>query len=188
MARMRTFIAVPLEAGIRNHVVSLQERLSKSGVEVKWVEPENLHITLLFLGEVDVRDTLLVCRAVSDVTADMDSFSIRIAGVGCFPNPRRPKTIWAGIDDGANELVQLHDRIEAILLEQGAYRREGRPYTPHVTLGRVKGDDARPLSKALKEQADWTAGSEIVREVHVLSSELTSDGPKYTVLGRGRIK
>lgn len=188
MPRMRTFIAVPLEPVLRQRAVKLQEALAPCGGDIKWVEPENLHVTLLFLGEVDVRDTLEVCRTVSSVAAPVPPFAIRVAGVGCFPNLRRPRTIWAGIEDGAAELVQIHDAIEKALLSQGGYRREDRSFTPHITLGRVKGEeDSRPLAEALVKYADWNAGSEIVREIHVLSSELTSAGPRYTRLGRGKL-
>lgn len=188
MARLRTFVAVPLETGIRQRMIALQESLAQGGIDVKWVEPENLHVTLLFLGEVDVRDTLLVCRAVSASAAAMERFAARIGGVGCFPNPRRPRTIWAGVEEGSEQLIQLHDRIETALLEQGGYRREDRPFTPHITLGRVKGPgDARPFAQALAKLADWRAGAETVREVHVMSSELTPTGPVYTVLGRGKL-
>ena len=140
MARTRTFIAVEIGADIRASAVALQEALAKTGAEVKWVEPESMHVTLLFLGEVDDRELHQVCRAVKDVAAGEPPFPLRVSGVGAFPTPRRPKILWAGITDGADELQRLYDKLEAKLLDLGCYRKEERGYTPHLTLGRVKSE------------------------------------------------
>ncbi len=185
----RTFIAVPLEERVRGKVVALQEELAQAGTEVKWVEPENLHVTLLFLGEVNLRDSVEVCRAVRGVTAELSPFAMEVSGVGCFPNLRRPRTIWAGVAGGQDELVQLHDLVENELLQLGGYRREERGYTPHITLGRIKTDDVtQELRTNLSDHADWSGGRQTVREVHVLTSELRSTGPIYTVLSREKLR
>lgn len=188
MARLRTFIAVEVEPAVRSRLVALQETLGRSAGDVKWVEPENLHVTLLFLGEVDERDVTDVCRAVAAVCAARQAFVMSVEGVGSFGNPRRPRTVWAGVAAGARELVELHDALEPPLLELGCYRREDRQYTPHLTLGRVKSD--RPndrLAEALAQQKNWRGGEGLVREVRVLSSQLTPRGPVYAVLSRARL-
>jgi 2'-5' RNA ligase len=188
MARLRTFIAVDIGKAIRGRAVSLQETLARSAPEVKWVEPENLHVTLLFLGEVDERDVPAVCRVVAEVAEQIPAFPMQVATAGCFPNPRRPRTLWVGVGQGVQEMVALHDALEGPLLELGCYRREDRPYTPHITLGRVKSD--RPtdkLAQALARQAGWVGGEIEVREVLVMSSELRPQGPVYTVLSRGKL-
>jgi 2'-5' RNA ligase len=188
MARLRTFIAVDTGKAIRDRLVALQESLARTGTEVKWVETENLHVTLLFLGEVADRDVPALCRAVADVCAGHDGFPVSVEHVGCFPNPRRPRVVWAGIGAGTQELVALHDALEPPLLDLGCYRREGRQYTPHITLGRVKGDHPTDkLSAALLRHSGWRAGATDVREVHVLSSELTPQGPIYTLLSRAKL-
>ncbi|HLW63858.1 MAG TPA: RNA 2',3'-cyclic phosphodiesterase [Gemmataceae bacterium] len=185
---MRTFIGVPLVPGIRDKLVALQQQLAETSGSVKWVEPENLHVTMLFLGEVDAREVLTVCRTVEGVVGALEPFAMRVAGIGCFPNPRRPRTIWAGIEEGSRELIELHTALEQPLMEKGCYRREERAFTPHITLGRVKGEsDTRALAEALKLQADWFAGQMTVKEIHVLSSELMKEGPVYTVLSRARL-
>jgi len=187
--RTRTFIALELEKGIRDRLIALQESLAQAAEGVKWVEPENLHVTLLFLGEVDNRETPAVCRVVAECCAALSSFPMSIETVGCFGNPRRPRTIWTGVGTGAQEVCTLHDALEPPLLDLGCYRREDRKYTPHITLGRVRTD--RPLDQlatALRQKAGWRGGEQTVREVLVMGSELTSDGPVYTVLGRGKLK
>lgn len=189
MARVRTFIGVAIGESIRKNAVALQQLLAKSGAAVKWVEPENLHITLLFLGEVDERELAAFCRTVSAAVASEPPFTLRVSGVGAFPNARRPKTIWAGITDGAAELIQLHARLEPPLLELGCYRSEGRAYSPHLTLGRVKSEaDGHLLTAELLRYRDWSGGQTTANEVLLFTSELRRDGPVYTALGRGQLR
>jgi 2'-5' RNA ligase len=187
--RLRTFIAVDVGKPLRDRLVALQEKLGQSVAAVKWVEVENLHVTLLFLGEVDERELPPLCRAVSVVCGRHDRFDLSLATVGCFPNPRRPRVVWAGVGAGGPELVALHDSLEPPLLELRCYRREERQFTPHVTLGRVKSDgSADALAAALTKQAKWRGGEVEVREVLVMSSQLTPLGPEYTVLSRSKLR
>ena len=188
MARLRTFIAVDPGKTVRDRLIALQEVLARTGAAVKWVEPENLHFTLLFLGEVDDREVPDVCRVVAEGCQAHAAFPLGVERVGCFGNVRRPRTVWVGTGQGTQELVALHDALEPPLLDLGCYRREERQYTPHLTLGRVKTD--RPndkLAAALTKQAGWQGGEAQVREVLVMSSELTPDGPLYTVLSRAKL-
>ena len=148
----------------------------------------NLHVTLLFLGEVDDRDLIDVCRAVADGCAGHAAFPMAVEGVGCFGKPSWPRTVWVGLGAGKQELVAVHDSLERPLLELGCYRREDRQFTPHITLGRVKSD--RPnerLAQALARQASWHGGEALVREVLVMSSELRPEGPVYSVLSRAAL-
>jgi 2'-5' RNA ligase len=188
MSRTRTFIAIDPGKDIRNRLVALQEQLAKTGTEVKWVEPENLHVTLLFLGEVDERDLPAVCNAVSEAAAGCLAFPMSVERASCFGSPRRPRTLWVGVGEGTQATCALHDALERPLLELGCYRREERQYTPHITIGRVKSD--RPTDKlaaALAKNAGWQGGETLVREVLVMGSELTPQGPIYTVLSRGKL-
>src|SRR5262249_51381938 len=120
--------------------------------------------------------------------APLTPFAMTIEKAGSFPNLRRPRTLWVGVGEGTQEMVALHDALEPPLLALGCYRREDRPYTPHITLGRVKSD--RPndkLAAALAKHGSWQGGEELVHEVLVMSSELTRDGPLYTVLSRAKL-
>jgi 2'-5' RNA ligase len=189
MARLRTFIAIDLGKTIRDRCLALQETLARGGAEVKWVEEENLHLTLLFLGEVEDRDLPALCQAVADCCALHNPFPLSVETVGCFPNPRRPRVVWVGVGAGSAEVCALHDALEPPLMELGCYRREERAYTPHITLGRVKGErSTTALATALARQANWRGGETDVREVRVLSSELTPQGPIYTVLSRAKLR
>lgn len=188
MARTRTFIGLDVGNDIRNRVTDLQAALAADGADVKWVEPENLHVTLLFLGELDDRDLLTVCRTLSSAARREPPFPLRVSGVGAFPTPRRPKVIWAGITDGADSLVRLHTAIETPLLDIGAYRREERAFTPHLTLGRVKGEENSNLIAAeLPKRLSWDGGQTMIDELLVFTSELRRNGPEYTVVARAAL-
>jgi 2'-5' RNA ligase len=189
MSRLRTFIAVDPGKPIRDRLVALQQSLERAGSAMKWVEPDNLHVTLLFLGEVDDRDVPDVCRGVAECCAALDVFKMTVGGVSCFGSPRRPRTVWAGLTDGGPEMVALHDALEPPLLELGCYRREDRPFAAHITLGRAtgeRGDDR--LAAALPRFANWQGGTVDVCEVLVMSSELRPTGPIYTVLSRAKLR
>ena len=188
MPRTRTFIGLDVGSHIRGRITDLQSALAACGADVKWVEPDNLHVTLLFLGELDDRELLDVCRAVSSATRREPPFPLRVSGVGAFPTPRRPKVIWAGITDGADNLVRLHAAIETPLLDLGAYRREERAYTPHLTLGRVKGEhDSNLIAAEIPKRMSWDGGQTMIDEILVFSSELRRDGPEYTVVARSTL-
>jgi 2'-5' RNA ligase len=185
---LRTFIAVELPDDVRARLLALQELLARAGGDVKWVEEENLHVTLLFLGEVDERDLPAVCTAVGKACAAVPAFPLSVEGVGSFGKPQRPRTLWAGVGEGHEELVALHAAIEGPLLALGCYRREERKFTPHVTLGRVRGDaGVERLSAERQKQEKFVAGDFECDEVVVMSSELRSEGPVYAVLSRGRL-
>lgn len=186
--RLRTFIALELDKSVHANVVTLQTTLARRLPQVHWVEPSNLHLTLLFLGEVDERAVLDVCRVTAEAVRPQPAFAMTLAGLGGFPNLRRPRTLWVGVAEGVQPLTELHQRIEAALLAHGSYRREDRDFTPHVTLGRLKSApwdaQAEPLVRSYQT---WEGGTMQVREVLVMASELRREGPIYTVLSRARL-
>jgi RNA 2',3'-cyclic 3'-phosphodiesterase len=189
MPRTRTFIGIDIAEETRDDAVALQKSLAKTGAEVNWVTPESMHVTLLFLGDVDDRELHAVCRAAQQVAAREPSFTLRVSGVGAFPNARRPKVVWGGIAEGAESLQRLYDELETRMLDLGCYRKEERGYTPHLTLGRVKAErDGLALAPELAKLADWEGGRTTVEEVLVFRSDLEPDGPVYTVIGRATLK
>ena len=189
MARIRTFIAVDVGEAIRAEGAALQQQLGRAlGDGIKWTGTESMHITLLFLGEVDDLEVLRVCRAVAEAVKDVDPFRLEVKGVGAFPTLRRPKIVWGAVTDGVEALKHLHDLIETPLLEMGTYRSEERAYTPHLTLGRIAHEDrAGNWSGALGKLSGWHAGETQVREVLVMRSEPSREGPVYSVLSRAKL-
>jgi 2'-5' RNA ligase len=188
MGRTRTFLAIDINKPVRASVTNVLEELAELGADVKWVEPANLHLTMLFLGEVDDRELVAICRASTRVAADFKQFPIVLQGVGAFPNPRRPRTLWIGVDEGKDSLKALHKALEDALLDLGCYRREARAFTPHLTLGRVNSARSEEsLVAAISENAGRICGETNVSEVLVMGSELKSSGPEYTVIGRAKL-
>jgi 2'-5' RNA ligase len=185
MARIRTFSAVDLYSGVKDRLTAIQKQLAEHSGNVKWVRLENLHLTLLFLGEVEQLDVVEICRVVQTRSRKHKPFMLEVQGLGAFPNSRRPKILWAGITDGVGILRKLHADLEEGLLELGCYRREDREYTPHLTLGRLNRDEgAEAWASVLAKHADWQGGTSPVDEVLVMASEMRRDGPEYSVMGR----
>ncbi|HEY3394587.1 MAG TPA: RNA 2',3'-cyclic phosphodiesterase [Lacipirellulaceae bacterium] len=183
---LRTFIAVDASLEVRSAAVKLINRMGVTGAAtgVKWVAPENLHWTLQFLGDVDERDIPEVCQAVAAAAAECAAFDIEVRGAGAFPSADRPRTLWLGAGQGSREMTVLHAAVERRLRKRG-YRGEERRFVPHITLGRA-GRKGQPQSLAseLAELRDYDAGSMLVDEVTVYSSQLGPDGPAYDVLAR----
>ncbi|GIW56273.1 MAG: RNA 2',3'-cyclic phosphodiesterase [Nitrospiraceae bacterium] len=185
MARTRTFIAVEVSAGIRHNTQVLQQTLAQVTPAIKWTHPDTLHLTLLFLGDVEDQDLAEVCQHVQAVTQNLAPFSLHVAGLGAFPNWHRPKILWAGVRQGGEQLRTLHESIAQRLMPAGLYRPEGRPFTPHLTLGRIPSQATHmSLRRALDKRMDWEAGQTWVDQVIVFASTLERHGPIHTPLFR----
>lgn len=186
MNPLRTFIAVEIAPTVRSAAVRLIERLRASQAKVKWIEAENLHFTLKFLGDVPAEEINNVCRAVDEAASPFTPFELVAKGCGAFPSPARPRTVWLGTEEGSEPMELLVQAIER-LLEPLGFAREHRRFTPHLTLGRVREGPAaalRQLAELIEKHADFDAGSMIVDEVTVFSSTLGRGGSKYEALSR----
>jgi RNA 2',3'-cyclic 3'-phosphodiesterase len=190
MARIRSFLAVDISDDIRSAVESLQQDLAAAGVAAKWVSPADMHITLQFLAEINEREVNSLCRIVSQAGRKEAPFTMRLEGIGAFPNLRRPKIVWVGITTGEESLSRLHESLRRPLEDLGVYRHEDRKYTPHLTLGRLKTDDESidALALILAKYREWVAGQTIVDQLKVYRSEMQKKGPEYIVLGRGELR
>ena len=167
---------------VRSRAGQLTARLQGTDAKVTWVKPPTMHLTLKFLGEVDLKEIPAVCDAVSRAVADIAPFELDARGAGAFPSVARPRTIWLGIGRGEDELVVLHDAVEQALGSLG-FRRENRRFRPHLTIGRVRGDrDVRALGQLVAQHAEFVGGVASVDEVIVFSSELEADGPVHEPL------
>ncbi|HEX5442368.1 MAG TPA: RNA 2',3'-cyclic phosphodiesterase [Pirellulales bacterium] len=179
---LRTFVAVEISSETRARARQLIARLSGTGAKVSWVKPECLHLTLKFLGDVDLRDVAPLYEAVKSATAELPPFEIEVRGAGAFPTAARPRTLWLGVGRGGEELVALHDAVDQALDGLG-YRREQRRFRPHLTIGRVRGGhDLDALGQLVTQHADFAGGVSSIDEVVVMSSDLTPDGPDYEPL------
>ncbi len=185
---LRTFVAVEITAEIRDRAAELIRQLQSVPADVKWVEPENLHLTLKFLGEVPLHETPRICEAVQRGAAKVDPFELEVRGAGAFPGAARPRTLWLGAGAGGEEMIVLHKHVEKALGKLG-YRTERRRFHSHLTLGRVRrgGPGVAELGELIQQQADFLAGRLKVQQLVVFSSQLDRSGPTYEALGRAKL-
>lgn len=177
---VRAFIAVDIESEetIKN-IISLQRELEKFG-KFKIVSPENLHITLKFLGEIDPSKVDLVSEILGRLEAE--GFTIELKGVGCFPSPSRPNVVWIGVTEGYEQLMHIWKFVEDNLSRHG-FQRERRGFKPHLTVARVKFIINRQGFRRLVEtHRNLKLGKEKVRTVKLKKSTLTPTGPIYSDL------
>jgi 2'-5' RNA ligase len=185
----RTFIALPVPEPVGRKLAGLQEKLARQIPGVRWVDPAGFHVTLNFLGNVVDTDLHLVCQAVAGVVNAAEVFETSLEGVGAFPNPSRPRVIWAGINAGGEPLTELHHELATALAAFG-YRSDEPRFHSHVTIGRIKNDGKSPtdLTSLVESNRTWPGGSFQARELIVYASNPGSDGPVYTPLGRARLR
>jgi RNA 2',3'-cyclic 3'-phosphodiesterase len=176
---VRTFIACELAPAVRQPLVKLLRHELPAGREVKWVTEAQLHVTLKFLGEL--RDTQLkpVCEVIADVSRAVPPFSIRVCGLGCFPGPRNPRVLWAGVEDPTRSCQRWVTLAEPRFTDLG-FPPEGRAFTPHLTLGRARstaGGDV--LREALENVRPPATEATLVTQVILFESRLAPRGAEY---------
>lgn len=180
---VRSFVALELSDEVREHLTALLQRLQRTGAAVKWVEPENLHLTLKFLGEVPEEQIELVAGALKVVAQATKPFSFSVKGVGGFPDLRRPRVLWVGIEE-AQPLLKLQQLVERAM-EQLGFAPEERAYHPHITIGRVKATSGmEKVKEILSEYVDVKFGEVFVSHLTLFRSDLSREGPTYTPLAK----
>ncbi len=191
MTTVRSFIAIELPEDIKAALQQLQNTLkAQSPREVRWVDPGGIHLTLKFLGDVETERLEAITQAISEVTQKMPPFRLVLQGTGCFPNLRRPRVIWVGVQGDLEPLGRLQEGIEESMAALG-FAREDRAYTPHLTLGRVRegarGHDVQRLGEQIGALKWQGSGEFSVGSVHLIRSDLTPRGAIYTKLASAKL-
>jgi 2'-5' RNA ligase len=180
----RTFIAIELPPQVRAHLADCQQRLRRAGGDVRWVRPDIIHLTLVFLGDVPADMLGDLEAAVREAAAPFGVLTMRVQGAGRFPPRGLPRTIWIGIEETSGGLARLQAAI-ASATAAFAEKPEDRAYTAHLTLGRVKSPRGGcDLAGAIDAMSGATGPSFEAREVTVFKSDLSPQGPTYTPLAR----
>lgn len=181
MQKIRTFIAVKISPEVEKVLDSLMGEMRRMPASVKWVKPQSIHITLKFLGEITREELEKVFAGVQTAVGEYPSFTLKTADGGAFPSLERPKVFWVGLDPrGKERLIPLQQAIEASLASRG-FSREKRSFSPHLTVGRVKGSlHLREISQHFSAYSFPTIEFP-VDEVLVMKSQLTPGGAVYTV-------
>ena len=184
---VRAFVAVVISEDIRRKVAEVQGQAKKFAPNVKWVAPDNFHITLMFLGDVAEDRLSEVHEAISDAVRGLQPFTMSFSGLGVFPNLSRPRVVWAGVEQGREQLMEIAAKVDAALVKLG-FEKEDRPFAAHITIGRVK--DGKPpggLAQGIEEIDARNMGSQQVASVVVMESELLREGPVYSPLSESKL-
>ncbi|NOZ69184.1 MAG: RNA 2',3'-cyclic phosphodiesterase [Deferribacteres bacterium] len=176
---MRSFIAIELEGPVRESLSQLQEELKSCGADVRWVKPENIHLTLKFLGNISEETAGSIVSVLEKCCTGVSAFDIEVSGVGVFPDTKSPRVLWAGIS-GDGTLRELQQKIEDGTASLG-FKRENRKFVPHLTLGRFRSSGGKKiLADKLEKHKDSSFGAVKVGSVVLMKSDLGPGGATYT--------
>lgn len=183
---LRSFVAVEIPAEIQSALARSTAPLQKALPKpfIRWVAPQNVHLTLKFLGDVSPANLERLAEALKAEAVAHETFSMSVGGLGAFPTPRRARIIWIGLEAPAS-LMALLRGVEAVTARLG-YASEDRPFSPHLTIGRVgqnvSGTDFQRIRTALEGATVGALGTLRVDAVHIFKSDLQPGGSVYTHL------
>lgn len=192
MESIRCFIAIELPAELKAELTRLQNKLRLSGGNcARWVESNGIHLTLKFLGNVEKSKVNGISRAMEEAADEIPVFELEVSECGCFPNTHRPQVVWVGLTGDTKTLGELVKRLEDALTKLG-FNPEGRPFTPHLTLARVR-DTATPAERQVLGEAISRVELGIISGINatgicLMQSELTPKGAIYTRLAEIKLK
>jgi len=174
---MRAFIAIELPEAIRESLARQQARFRAVCPDARWTRPEGIHLTLKFLGEISGEQEAQVKKALGQIER-FEQFTVRAHGFGFFPDAKRPRVFWAGLD-APPELARLAAQVESAMTPLG-FPAENRAFSPHLTLARFKVPRPQPrLQELLAAQADPLLGTFAVSEFFLWESKLSPQGSEY---------
>jgi len=180
----RAFIAIDLPESVKSFLSEAQAALKLYGFQVKWVRPQNIHLTLKFLGDTATADSDKIVEAMTLAARNCPIVSLTAKGVGVFPNVRRPRVIWAGLNGQIETLANLQQTLDAHLADLG-FATDTRAFKSHLTLGRVKGKIASDrMIAAIDKLEEFESESFEIHQVILFKSELRPSGAVYTQVQR----
>ena len=192
---MRLFIAIELSEEIRAALAQIQSHLKYSGADVKWIEKDNIHLTLKFLGDVSDEKAEKIKQILDDIVKETKSFELSLKMskeapgtlIGAFPNINYPRGIWVGLDKGAAKSKILAEKIDDTLSKIG-FQKETRPFAAHLTIGRVRSPKNKEALKEKMTSYQLSAISlQLVKSVALFQSTLTPKGAVYTKLHESKL-
>ena len=192
MTLLRAFIAIEIPPSIQKEIFAQTESLRKAlgTALVRWVPTENLHLTLKFIGDVSPANVDLLAQALTAEAATCAPFPMQVSGLGSFPNPKRARVLWVGLHAPA-ALESLQRGIDSATARLG-YPSEERPFSPHLTIGRVKqqvsATDQQVIRAALERTTIGDLGTAEITSVHLFKSDLKPGGSVYTRLFSAPLK
>jgi 2'-5' RNA ligase len=179
--KIRAFIAVDIESEeFRNQILEIHRKIRDIGADIKPVTPENIHLTLRFLGEIE---TTLMEKTIDILKLiEFQPFEIRLKGTGAFPSMRKINVIWIGLERGQEELTRISRSLEAQLRKLG-FSQDKKGFNPHITIARLRsGRNKEAVADLLYESKEKSYGSMIVQAIRLKKSVLTPQGPIYSTI------
>jgi RNA 2',3'-cyclic 3'-phosphodiesterase len=190
--QVRTFIAIELPDQVKQGLGQLQATLKAVHPDsAKWVDPYSIHLTLKFLGNVEVGKIDAISQAILETAQSFDGFQLHISGLGAFPNLRRVQVVWVGIEGNVERLQALQKHLDSNLTQLG-YLPEKRAFVPHLTLARVRDNTSSEDRLAIGDLISRTKNSSVfdveVNSLSLMRSQLTPRGAIYSRLGSFGLK
>ncbi|MEW5766128.1 MAG: RNA 2',3'-cyclic phosphodiesterase [bacterium] len=185
-ADIRCFIAIPITPEIKEELISVQERLKKAVAKVKWVEPDSIHLTLKFMGNIPRNNLKSVTKIIQETAQRKEWFEISLDALGAFPSLKKPRIVWVGIKDPRERLKQLAQELDRRLFSIGV-PKEDKEFVSHITLGRVKEIDNRDKLAEIMSSLKVVSIKMPVTKINLMKSQLTPAGPIYSVISTAHI-
>jgi len=177
---VRAFVALELSPEIKQAIAEYLQPLRKLSDKVRWVKPENIHLTLKFLGDTPTKQIEAISGTLEEISHHYAPISVEIAGAGSFPNSRRPRVLWIGLDDPSGEISAFASEVDRQLQAFG-FAREKREFSPHLTLGRVKDGNIREVLDFLRDNP-WPPARVKLAACTFMKSDLQRSGAVYSPL------
>jgi len=179
---VRSFLAIELPKPILRKIEEVQGDLKSAHADVRWVNPEKIHLTLKFFGNIEESRIDPIFKSIEEPIRNTPPFSLKMRGVGAFPKMNNPRVIWMGLVEGREVLISFQKQIEG-QLEKIGFLSEDRPFHPHLTLGRMKSSlGKRELVEKIEKHREKEFGDFQVDRVVLFKSDLRPTGPIYTSL------
>jgi len=179
---MRLFVGIPIPPELRHRAAQVLSKCARSGADVRWVRPANLHLTVRFLGEVGEETLESLKQSLAQAARESGPFTLELGGYGAFPKIERPRVLFVPLRRGADDLTRLAGAVDRALHETGFQDRE-EAFQPHLTLGRVRSH--RPTDDAVRELhqvAPESLGRMKVKGFNLFESMLSAKAAEYRVL------
>ncbi len=187
----RTFIALERNEDAQHHLAEVIRQMVRALPSIRWVDPSSIHLTLAFLGELSDEQLPKAMQATELASSQISNFSYSLSKIGIFGSRTNPRVIWMGINETSGTLAQLHAILNKELLQQG-FEVDTRPFSPHLTLARIKApltyDEQQRLQDILKRRESAVSREYQVQHVDVMKSELLRTGARYTLLREYKLR
>jgi 2'-5' RNA ligase len=183
---IRTFIAIEIPSEIKSALAAFQSELRRVGADVGWTKPEGIHLTLKFLGETEEGLVGEIGAICNELAAETRPFELGLHGAGVFPNPRKPRVLWAGLSGEIEKTGALRRKLNERLARLG-FEPEEKEFNPHLTLGRIKSDKKIRELLALAGAYTLPELTFEVREIVLMKSDLQPTGARYTRLAKASL-